>query len=143
MSWTRWRWTRKSNCSACMGVCGKRRNDFAILLQREARGRGKLMAQTMAFAFRRRYLIPPTDERFLNATEEDIAVDFWAHKHWDDPKLGDEFSDPDFEAAVAAEEAASVAREQAHAAGVPAVERAEEWETLANDQWDGAGQHDG
>jgi hypothetical protein len=55
----------------------------------------------MAFAFRRRYGLPPTDPRFLDATSEDIALDYWAHRLWDDPQLATEIRDPDFDAEVA------------------------------------------
>ena len=36
--------------------------------------------------FRRRYNLPPSDPRFLDATMEDITVDLWAHLFHDYPK---------------------------------------------------------
>ena len=43
------------------------------------------MSQTLAFQFRHRYNLPPTDPRFLDATEEEVAVDYWAHHYFDNP----------------------------------------------------------
>lgn len=48
--------------------------------------------------FRRRYNLPPTDPRFLNATLDDIIVDYWANRYADDPKLLEEtIEDTDFD----------------------------------------------
>lgn len=55
------------------------------------------LSETIQFAFRRRYRLPPTDPRYLNATEEQMVLDYWAHRHWDDPKLREEVVNPDFE----------------------------------------------
>ena len=70
------------------------------------------MSETIAFAFRRRYGLPPTDPRFLAATEEEMVLDYWAHRHWDDPKLREEVVNPDFEADLAAFEAEPGTRPQ-------------------------------
>lgn len=95
-----------------------RRLDFAEALEKEGRFRGLELAETIAFAFRRRYGLPPTDSRYLDATEEEMALDYWAHRHWDDPKLRDEAVNPDFDDDFAALEAASA--EQPARAGVGA-----------------------
>jgi hypothetical protein len=79
------------------------------------------MADTYEFRFRRRYGLPPTDPRFLDATYEEIVTDFWAHAHMDDPKLRKEQITDNFEeerdameaeimARIAAEEAAALER---------------------------------
>lgn len=59
------------------------------------------LSETVEFAFRRRYLLPPTDPRFLDATPEDLLLDYWAHRFWDDPDLRNELVNPDFEAELA------------------------------------------
>ena len=56
----------------------------------------------MAFAFRCRYNLPPTDPRFLDATVEEVVVDYWAHHFRDNPQQAfaeDESFDPDAVAA--------------------------------------------
>ena len=50
----------------------------------------------MEFAFRRRYNLPPTDPRFLDATREEIAADFWAH-HYVENSVTEEFEDTDYD----------------------------------------------
>lgn len=69
------------------------------------------MAQTAAFAFRRRYLLAPTDPRFLSATLDDIVTDFWAwhfHENPDDKEVVDESFDLAAEIAAADAEAEGV-----------------------------------
>lgn len=78
----------------------------------------------MQFAFRRRYSLPPTDPRFLDATDEEIVLDYWAHRLWDNPKVREEAYNPDFEADLAAMDA-----EDGEGDG---------WETVADDAF-GAG----
>lgn len=47
----------------------------------EQRGfdRAKAEYQTYRFWFRQKYQLPPTDPRYLAATEEEMIADFWAH----------------------------------------------------------------
>lgn len=47
-------------------------------------------------AFRRRYNLPPTDPRFLNATREDIITDYWAHFYAENG-FREEIEDEDFD----------------------------------------------
>jgi hypothetical protein len=90
----------------CTRASATRRRSFAKELERRARVWGDEVSQTYEFAFRRRYNLPPTDPRFLNATVEEIVVDFHANRFWDDPKLRQqEVVSDDFEAQVAAMEA--------------------------------------
>lgn len=63
------------------------------------------MADTYEFRFRRRYSLPPTDPRFLEATNEEMVLDFWAHAHLDNPKLREESVTDDYEELLAAMEA--------------------------------------
>lgn len=51
----------------------------------------------MEFWFRRKYNLAPTDPRFLDATLEQITIEFWAHQYADKPP-GDEVEDDDFDA---------------------------------------------
>lgn len=44
------------------------------------------MAKSVAFWFRRKYNLPPTDPRFLDVTVEEMATDFWAHHFADNPE---------------------------------------------------------
>lgn len=56
----------------------------------------------MAFAFRRRYNLPPTDPRFLDATVEEVVIDYFAHQFAENPTQSfaeDESFDPDAVAA--------------------------------------------
>ena len=72
----------------------------------------------MAFAFRRRYLLPPTDSRFLDATLDDMFVDFWAWKYHEDPRAADEIVDDEFDVEA---EVARINEE---------VERVDDWEQI-------------
>jgi hypothetical protein len=51
----------------------------------------------MSFWFRKKYGLPPTDPRFLEATPEQIEEDFWAHHYYDNP-TAESHEDPDFDA---------------------------------------------
>jgi hypothetical protein len=41
--------------------------------------------------------MPATDQRFLDATLEEMMTDIWAHRFKDDPKLLEEIEDEDFD----------------------------------------------
>lgn len=63
------------------------------------------MAQTVGFAWRRRYLLPPTDPRFLDATLDDMLTDLVAwHVHENPDAAATEVEDDGFdvEAEIAA-----------------------------------------
>lgn len=61
------------------------------------------MARSMEFLFRRRYNLPPTDPRFLDATAEEIEADYWAHHYLENPSESEvEDDDFDVEAEIAA-----------------------------------------
>lgn len=80
-----------------------------------AKGRdlGLALSQTIEFVFRRRYNLPPTDPRFLDATIEDMVNDYWAHRHTDDPALRNEVIAEGFEEDAEEMLAESVAKETA------------------------------
>ena len=57
------------------------------------------MAKSLAFWFRRKHNLAPTDPRFLEATREQIETEYWAHWYADNPaKIED--SDDDFDKAA-------------------------------------------
>jgi hypothetical protein len=57
-----------------------------------------LLAGSLEFWFRKKYNLPPTDPRFLDATLEDIALEYWAYQYDKAPNLDEtEFEDDDFD----------------------------------------------
>ena len=104
-----------------------RRTNFDRQLSRNARSLGLEQSGTIEFAFRRRYNLPPRHPDFLRLTPEEIIVDYWAHRHAEDPELRNEACDPDFEATLAEMEAA---------AGVPPEPLPDDFETITDDRWD-------
>lgn len=92
---------------------------------------GLRVAETVAFAFRRRYLLPPTDPRFLDATYEQMLIDHWAWAHVEDPKLRHEvFIAEGFEEDLAEMEAESLAKEAELAAKIAATPE-DDWEEVS------------
>ncbi len=57
------------------------------------------MSESLAFLYRQRYRLPPTDPRFLDATFEDMLIDEWACRYHEDPKAADEVVDDEFDLA--------------------------------------------
>lgn len=94
-----------------MRASAKRRTPFAKDLRRNASQWGLALSETIAFEFRRRYGLPPTDPRYLDATEAEIIVDVWAHRHMDDPKLRERLETEDFDEELARMEAEAAAEE--------------------------------
>ena len=61
------------------------------------------MAKSLEFWFRKKYNLPPTDPRFLDATVEDMETDFWAHQYSENsPKEEVEDDNFDLDAEIAA-----------------------------------------
>ncbi len=121
-----------------MERCETRKTDFADNLRKTARDRGLQLSQTFGFAFRRRYNLPPTDPRWLNATIEDVYLDVWAHAHVDNPKLRDEIFSTNFEEDYAEMEREALAMEAAQdAADRAKAEKMapDDWEEVASDTW--------
>lgn len=50
----------------------------------------------MEFWFRKKFNLAPTDQRFLDATIEQIETEYWAH-HYDANPKQDEVEDEDFD----------------------------------------------
>lgn len=99
---------------------------FVQELTKIAKRRGKARSDTVEFRYRQKYNLPATDERFLEATTEEMLVDLYAHQYFDNPKRGDEYEDPDFDidAEMAAIEAEAEARAQINMPN-------DDWETLS------------
>ena len=55
------------------------------------------MAQSLAFKFRQRYRLPPTDPRFLDATIDEMLADDWAWTFVENPNAADEVVDEEFD----------------------------------------------
>lgn len=66
------------------------------------------MATTLHFWFRRKYGLAPTDERYLEATTEQIETDYWAHFYVDNPAK-EESEDDDFDLDAELRDAANLA----------------------------------
>lgn len=114
-----------------MGASAPRRKSFAEELRLNARDYGFELSETYEFHFRRRYNLPPSDPRFLDATREEIVIDYWAHAVLDNPKLREETVNPDFENDVAAFEAMLAASKPKDEAATAAAD----WEVVAEDRW--------
>lgn len=110
----------------------KQKPDFATELHATASERGLALADTPQFRFRKKYSLPPTDPRFLDATMADIVLDLWAHAHADDPQLRNTTTDPHFDAELADMEAEASVREAQPAIKVVADE---DWEDVVNDHY--------
>lgn len=54
------------------------------------------MAGSYRLWFRITYNLPPTDPRYLAATDEQIETEWWAHQ-FHNGKIGDEIEDEDFD----------------------------------------------
>lgn len=126
----------------CIGSSALRRIDFAEEVRRNSRDIGLRMANTMDFAFRRRYQLPPTDPRYLAATDEEIVADYWANVFFDDPKRAEEeVVNDDFDSDLedmAAEVEALGAPPEAAQLPPPHTGGEDEWEPVAKDEWSGS-----
>lgn len=73
---------------------------FAEARSQWAKAEAEQRYNSIEFWYRKKYSLPATDPRFLDATLDEMLADFWAHCYSDDPKLienvaeDDEF-DPD------------------------------------------------
>ena len=54
------------------------------------------MAKSYQLWFREKYNLAPTDERYLNATSEQIEAEYWAY-YYQNNKVTDEIEDVDFD----------------------------------------------
>lgn len=60
-----------------------------------AKERGRELAGSLEFWFRRRYQLPPTDPRFLSLTPEDIETEWFAYQYAESG-AGEEAEDEDY-----------------------------------------------
>lgn len=70
----------------------------------EAKQAARQRHKTIEFWYRRKYSLPVTDERFLDATVEEMLTDYWSHTYYDDPKALEEIEDEDFDIDSVAEQ---------------------------------------
>ena len=72
------------------------RRDFVADQTKAAKRKGKELAKTYSFWYRRKYNLSPADPVFLDLTPEDIETEYWAHHYYE---AGDkeEFEDDDFD----------------------------------------------
>ena len=66
-------------------------------MYRTAKAAARERIQTIEFEYRRRYNLPATDPRFLNATLQEMLTDNLAHRYREDPKALEEVEDDDFD----------------------------------------------
>lgn len=60
---------------------------------------------TVEFWFRRQYNLTRHDQRFLDATPDEMLEDYWLHTYFDDPKaVTDTVEDDDFDPDKVAEQ---------------------------------------
>lgn len=125
--WIKRRWT---GFLKCIGGFGNPRPPFDLKTHADGRDRGLALSQTVEFAFRRRYSLPPSDPRFLDATLEDMVLDYWAHAHVDNPKLRDEVVAEGYD-----DDLAEMQREVDEKAAQKAASSTSDgdWETVADD----------
>jgi hypothetical protein len=65
-------------------------------MERQAKKRARDHHESYEFAFRRRYNLPPTDPRYLNATRDQIIEDYWLH-YYASNGIKDEIEDESFD----------------------------------------------
>jgi len=74
---------------------------FASQIKARGRQQGKALSQSLEWWWRNRWGLSATDPRYLEATIEEMAVDYWATRYAAEPSLDDhEFDNPDFDADV-------------------------------------------
>lgn len=67
-------------------------------MPREAKKKARQVKDTIAFWFRSKYRLTINDPRYLEMTEYDMMVDYYADFYVKNPKAMDEVSDDDFNA---------------------------------------------
>ena len=63
----------------------RRRPTFGANLERLAKDEAKEIAKTIRFWYRKKYGLTVTDTRYLDATDQDMLTDYWAHYYHDQP----------------------------------------------------------
>lgn len=114
---------------------------FAASVEKHGRAWGLEQADSLHFAFRRRYSLAPTDPRFTEMTEAGIIVDLWAHRFADDPKLREEVVAEEYDDDVQRMVAEAEAREASEAAAREALgpdQAPGEWDAVASETFGSA-----
>lgn len=62
-----------------------------------AKAEAKERYKSIEFWYRRKYNLPKTDPRFLDATVDEMLADYYAHTFFDDPKAAEVIEDDDFD----------------------------------------------
>ena len=75
----------------------KRRTLFVASQTKAAKQRGRDLAETYQFWFRRKFVLSPRDPRFLELTPEEVEAEYWAW-HYADSDSTEEYEDDDFDA---------------------------------------------
>lgn len=83
----------------------RRKLIFDKNLRRNSRAAAKELASTVRFWFRKKHNIPPTDDRYLNMTEEGMLTEYWAHYYYDQPAGETEVETDNYEDQLAAMDA--------------------------------------
>jgi hypothetical protein len=83
----------------------RRRQIFDKSLERSAKDAAKLESGTVRFWFRRKYNLPPSDDRYLDMTEEAMLTEYWAHFYYEKPESVFEDGTDNFEEELAAMDA--------------------------------------
>jgi hypothetical protein len=76
--------------------CERRRTPFEANRKRLSKEAGKRRASSLEFWYRAKYNLTATDPRFLAATIEEMAADYWAWFFKENPKATIEDEDEDF-----------------------------------------------
>lgn len=71
-------------------------------MERAAKDAAADLSTTARFWFRRKYGLPPTDERYLAMTDQDMLTEYWAHYYYDKPGGETEGSTDNYEDQLAA-----------------------------------------
>lgn len=63
----------------------RRKLIFDASLDRDTKDAAKEDAKSINFWFRRKYNLPPTDDRYLNMTKAAMLIEYWAHVYYEKP----------------------------------------------------------
>jgi len=83
----------------------RRKLIFDAGLERRAKDAAQAASTTVRFWFRRKYNLPPTDDRYLAMTEEAMLTEYWAHTYYEKPEGEWEGGTDNFEDELAAMDA--------------------------------------
>ena len=79
----------------------RRRLIFELSREQRCKDAAREASTTVRFWFRKKYNLTVTDSRYLDATEEEMLTDYWAHYYYEKPEGEFEFGTDNFEDALA------------------------------------------